>query len=167
MRATDITGLPVQPEGTDDVTGTVSDIVLDAEERRAVAIIVTRAENETLYVLDVGDIVTVDDRGVRARRDAEILPLSDARQYDSTPSFGRMLEEKAMTESGRVLGKLTDLDLDTSSWKVTGYEIADGYNQVLEHGEQCLSPDQLVSAGAHLLLVRDAVDEMPEATEGQ
>lgn len=154
MKATAMRGLPVSPQGSAGVTGTVSDFLLDLEERRILALQVT-SDDGTVYVLDVGDVESVEDREVNASADAVLLPQADAEQYETLPTLGRMLEEKAMTESGRVLGKLTDIDVDTTTWVVTGYGVVSNFADALQHGEQEIPTTDVLNAGAHVLLVKD------------
>lgn len=155
MKATSIKGLPVRPQDGDADTGTVADLLLDSEERRVLAFHVSRLENDTIYVLDVSDVISVSDDGVVAQPDAVFLPEPDAQRYDTLPTLGRMLEEKAMTESGRILGKLSDIDVDTATWKVTGYDVVGNLAEAFQHGEQRIAAEEVISAGAQMLLVED------------
>ncbi|HZU11696.1 MAG TPA: hypothetical protein VFB58_02565 [Chloroflexota bacterium] len=153
MKASAIKGLQVRPAGGEEVTGTVADLILDTDERRVVAVQVNRLENVEMYVLAAGDIEGISENGMTARRDAVLLPQEDAANYLTLPTFNRLLDQKAMTEGGDVLGKLADIDVNTDTWEIDGYGIVNNLAEDLAQGEHELSPDQVLSAGAHMLLV--------------
>lgn len=157
MRATEVKGCGVHPADSEELTGTVTDLVLDVGERRIVSLLVQR-DDKTLYSLSVGDIQRVGE-DIETMRDAALIPLDDSTRPDGLPSFNSMVEEKAMTESGTVIGKLSDLEIDERTWNVTAYAVVTSTLEALEHGERCLPADQLVSAGAHMLLVSDSAAE--------
>lgn len=153
MKASAIKGLTVHPVGSGEVTGTVGDLILDTDERRVVALQINRLANVEMYVLDVGDIEHIGDDGVAARADAVLLPQQDATRYLPLPTFNRLMDQKAMTESGDVLGKLADIDVNTATWMIEGYGIVRDLATDFARGEMQLTPDQVLSAGAHMLLV--------------
>lgn len=153
MKATDIKGQAVVPEGSTSATGNVVDLILDMGECRMVALLV-RSDSGDEYVLPVDDIRTVRDTGVSAARDAAILPLADAPGYTSYPTFDRIFNQDAVTQSGRNLGKLVDLEIDDASWNIREYDVVDNYAEAFVRGPRRI-PASRVEAGARMLMVQD------------
>ena len=158
MRATEIRGRLVRPAGSSEVTGSVTDLILDLGQRRVVALTVLRQENQTLYVLGVEDVQSVDDV-VETLADSVLIPVQATPQYAGLPVFSGMLEEKALTESGKVVGKLTDLEIDERSWNITAYDVVEGALQSLDQDQHRVPAEQVMSAGAHMLLVADKAED--------
>jgi uncharacterized protein YrrD len=90
--------------------------------------------------------------------DAALIPLDDSSRFEGLPSFNGIVEEKAMTESGTVIGKLSDLEIDERTWSVTAYDVITSTLEALEGGERRVPADRLVLAGAHMLLMSDGPD---------
>jgi uncharacterized protein YrrD len=158
MHATEIRGRLVCPAGSGEVTGSVTDLILDLGQRRVLAIIVLRQQNQTRYVLGVEDVQAVHDV-VETLADSVLIPLEATQQYEGLPVFSGMLEEKALTESGKVVGRLTDLEIDDRSWNITAYDVVEGALQTLDLDSHRLPADRVMSAGAHMLLVADTVTD--------
>jgi sporulation protein YlmC with PRC-barrel domain len=165
MKAVEIRGLSVHPEGETTLTGTVSDLVLDAEARHVRALVVQVPDGDLAYLLQVADIVRIDEESVAVTPDAALLPQADAARFDGLPTLARMLEEKVITESGHILGKLTDIDINPSSWTVTEYGVVGNLADALERGSRAIPPAEVLNAGAHMLLVKDSAPEERSAAE--
>lgn len=153
MRATDIKGLPVSPEGSPSRTGNVADLVLDLGEHRVLALVVRSGQGEP-YVLPVDDVQTVTGDVLTARRDAAILPLADTPGYSPYPTFDRIVNQDAISESGKNLGKVVDLEIDEQSWAVREYDIVKSYAEAFEKGATAI-PAARVETGARMIMVKD------------
>jgi sporulation protein YlmC with PRC-barrel domain len=153
MRATDIKGLQVLPEGSGSPTGTVNDLVLDPNERRVLALLVRSGDGDP-YVLPVDDVRAVTGDALTARRDAAILPLADTPGYTPYPTFDRIFNQDAITESGENLGKVVDLEIDDRSWAIREYDVVKSYVEAFEQGSTGI-PASRVETGARMIMVKD------------
>ncbi len=153
MRATDIKGLPVGPEGSESRTGTVADLILNLDERRVLALLVRSGQGEP-YVLPVDDVSAVTAEALIARPDAAILPLADTPGYTPYPTFDRIFNQDAITESGENLGKVVDIKIDEGSWAVREYDVVKSYAEAFEQGATSI-PASRVETGARMIMVKD------------
>lgn len=153
MRATDVKGLSVSPEGGASPTGTVTDLILNPEERRVLALLVRSGQDES-YVLPVDDVLAVTAGAVTVRPDAAILPLADTPGYSPFPTFDRIFNQDAITESGENLGKVADIEIDEQSWVVREYDVVKSYTEAFEKGATGIPASQ-VETGARMIMVKD------------
>lgn len=154
MKATDVKGLPVHPAGSVDTTGTVGDLILDLDERRVLALLVNPVQDSVQYVLEIGDVERVDTGSIIARRDGAIQPLTDTPHVSVYPTFNRLFNEDAMTDTGQNLGKVVDLTIQPGTWEIIEYDVVDSYVDAFEHGSKAI-PANRVHAGARMVMVSD------------
>lgn len=156
MKGTDIKGLPVRSENTGRAGETVNDLILDTEERRVLALQLLPTGGGTLDVLPVDAVARIDQQGVVVERGAAPLPASDCPRYESKPTLNKIIQEDVVTQTGRNLGKLADIDVDPQTWHITAYDVAGNMTEVFRHDLRRIPAEDVVT-GEKMIMVADRV----------
>src|SRR5579884_2760945 len=153
MKVSSIKGLSVDHVDEDQGRASVSDLILDVDERRVLALQLSWSSTPTQYAVSVDDVQSVGSDGVSLNPLATILPLPDLPQYLSKPSVNRMLGERAVSEVGTALGDLSDIVVDTGTWTIRSYSVVRDLARAFENGPEEIPADR-VATGAESLMVK-------------
>jgi uncharacterized protein YrrD len=159
VRGSDLIGLPVVTLGGDDVAE-VRDVLFDPAKGEVIGF-------------------TLNKRGKLARRLNESLPrdhvsaigpnavmiandeaLSGETPHAGGSGSGDVLGDRVLTDSGVLIGTVTDAVIDTGSGAVVGYEIAPADEQSGRNGRRSYVPldDTCAVSGEALIVPASAVD---------
>lgn len=156
MRATEIKGLPVAA-GERETPGTVTDLILDLDERRVLALQVMVPGIAVEYGLEVADVGGITGEGVQTSPVARILPLTDLPALQPKPTFNWMIRQNVLSENGTLLGKLTDLEIDPATWQVTAFDLVRDYARDFSQGPLRVPANQVLATGRESIIVANAV----------
>lgn len=165
MKTTHIKGLSVVSIGSGEKLGTVSEILIDPNADRVMALavetgggsgILSSQPSATRWIAAdnvhaVGpDALTVQDASV----------LSEAGGDDSTTTaLSLLMDEKVMTEGGTYVGKVASVEIDEVTMAVTGLEVSSGFFK----SNRTVAKADLMTVGEELVIVADSVCAEPPA----
>jgi uncharacterized protein YrrD len=162
----DIQGLGVMDVTGGNRLGSVEDVVVSPDNGRILALTLAGGmlggSHSFVGIDDVrtigADAVTVTGDNV-ARRDTEMSEeLRGA--YDASRS---LVGKKVVTESGTLVGTVSDFLIDESARRVTGLSVA---GSGLLAAEDAISADRVVSVGPDAVIVTDEADAAGAAAGG-
>jgi uncharacterized protein YrrD len=156
MKASRIRDMAVVSIEDAEKIGTVHDLLVNPDGQRVVALLVKTGKGQEPSVVPVDEIASIgrdaitihDSRGV----------ATDLALEEGTVHFGRLLGTKVLTRSGDLLGTVAEVEVDSSSFAIVGYELSTGtVSDVIGNRKKLASYDG-VHYGKDILMVRDTGD---------
>jgi len=164
----DVTGLPVIDFSTGKKTYKVQDVIFDATTNRVLGLLVDEGGwFGTAKVLPMEKIKSIGEDAVVFQDQADIVAA------DNDPSIASVMKEesvlkgtKLMTESGKKLGTLSDIQFDEASGAVTGYEVSGGTMADAYGGRSVVPANQPLRLGKDVAFVPDEVETILDQQAG-
>ncbi|MBV9280546.1 MAG: PRC-barrel domain-containing protein [Chloroflexi bacterium] len=136
--------------------GFVDSLYLDLANHRVLGLRLRRGglltHHSALLFSDVKsigkDALIIDDPG-RINDEGRFTTLEGAAGLDAIAGA------RVLSEGGREVGTVSDLDFDPDTGKISGYVLAAGFLDRLRHDERVLPASDVKSAGNKLLMVGD------------
>ncbi len=138
--------------------GVVRDILVDRAISRIVGLKIQTMRRGKGAIVCVGDIRCIG-------ADAVVIPdrrvLHDGATLDrrALPTGHDLLHTKVVTYSGTVLGRLRDVEFDSTQYHITQYVLAGALWDQVVHTGKTFRPAPGFLSGADLLLVPDEIAE--------
>jgi uncharacterized protein YrrD len=135
---------------------TVSDIVIDPEGRRVVAIIVTEGGfMSSSKVVPTDEVTSYGKDAVVVRSKASVVSVSDNPELRAMVDHDeKILGKKVFTNSGDDQGSISDIYFDEATGAVVGYEVSGGLLGDAAKGTSYLGTDEIISMGRDVIYVR-------------
>lgn len=109
------------------------------------------------------DIAEFGQDAVMVRSDKELMPLKDNSQFkELMKSKVRIIDSKAVTESGEELGEVKDYEINEDQNKLKKIFVSTGFFKDLFKGELIISADKIISIGRDAIIVKDSVAPISE-----
>jgi sporulation protein YlmC with PRC-barrel domain len=124
MRAERLKGMAVVDVDAAVKLGTVSDVILDPGARQVAGLIVARGQS----LLGGGQHFTLPASAVRALgQDAVTVRRAEAEEQvghlGGLPRLGQVVGRKVVTENGRLVGTIEDVEIDPLSGAIVAYPV--------------------------------------------
>jgi uncharacterized protein YrrD len=134
---------------------TVSDVVIDPEGRRMVAIIVTEGGLlSSSQVVPTDEVTSYGKDAVIVRNKASVVSVSDHPELrEMIDHNGKIIGKKVFTSSGDDQGSISDIYFDEPSGAVVGYEVSGGLIGDAAKGTSYLGTDEVTSIGKEVIFV--------------
>ena len=135
---------------------TVSDLVIDPEGRRVVAIIVTEGGFlSSSRVVPTEEVASYGKDAVVVRSKASVVSVSDHPDLRQMVDHhnGKILGKKVFTSSGDNQGSISDIYFDEPTGAVVGYEVSGGLLGDAAKGTSYLATDEITSIGTEVVFV--------------
>jgi uncharacterized protein YrrD len=153
-KVSELRGLAVVDVESGTKLGAVDELVVSPEDGRILAVVLKRGlmGGATSYVgaSDVhafgADAITVKGHDVARKEDAVDETIREAHR-----STRALVGNKVVTESGALVGTVSDYFVDEESRRVTGIAIGGG----LMSSEDAMAADRILSVGPDALIVSD------------
>jgi len=147
---------------------TVSDIVIDPEGRRVVAIIVTEGGfMSSSKVVPTDEVTSYGKDAVVVRSKASVVSVSDNPELRAMVDHDeKILGKKVFTNSGDDQGSISDIYFDEATGAVVGYEVSGGLLGDAAKGTSYLGTDEIISMGRDVIYVRPETAAALEAQVG-
>ncbi|MDD3925835.1 MAG: PRC-barrel domain-containing protein [bacterium] len=171
MRGKEITGLPVYDASEGKKLGSIKDIVLDIDSRKVMGFTV---DTGGLFgpghkVLPMEEIKSIGPDAVMVSDKTHAVLHDENRE----PGIKKILEEghsvygkKILTRSGKELGAVSDIMVDTDSGVVSGYEISGGVARDIGRGRPVVPMMDDFTAGEDAIVVPDETEKRMEESVG-
>jgi len=154
MKASRLRGTAVISISEATKQGRVRDLLLDPNRRRVVALSIASTGGGPAKLIFTKDIHSVGPDAVTVR-DSELLRDEHPTHGNGEVYLSRLRGMKVITESGRVMGSVADVEIDPTSFAITGYELTTGVLSELTGQRKKLPADKNVHYGKDLLVVRE------------
>lgn len=163
MRVSELKGLPVIAVDNADKLGTVDDVLIDLNGRTLAGLRISMsglfAGHKDLAWPDIraigSDAVTVQSGDV-LKDPKDVIQLSDL------PDSGYIDGSKVMTEGGKEIGSVADIEFDQSSGAMTGFRLSTGFLSRLEGESHTVPIASVKSVSKDMVVVTDDVVERAE-----
>ncbi len=148
----ELIGLPILHSISGQRLGEVQDLVLDPINNAVSGFLIDKGtwfhpprQVTVQSVLQVnGDEIKVEN----------CLPCEYNR---SQPLISSLSGKKVATRGGKIIGSIQDVILDESCFKLTGYEISDGFISDLVGGRAIIDKTSIVTQSNHIVVVDDGL----------
>jgi uncharacterized protein YrrD len=170
LRGTDLAGLPVVTLSGDDV-GEVRDVLFDAQRGTLIGFTLNKRGRLRGRMSEVLAQANVAAAGPDAVMIADLSaltlgPLDNGEIADSgEPVAGRsplgdVISDSVLTDSGVLIGTVSDVVIDTRLGSVVGFEINPADEQRTRHGRKAYMPfhDTHSISGEHLIVPAAAIE---------
>lgn len=154
MNGMQIKGTRLESEGGQPA-GLINDLLFDQAESRVEALLFTVSGVNGDFVLDVAGVAGVSPSAVRIRQDATPIPLADTPRHHDLPSLNWVIGQTVQTEDGKVLGKVSDVTVDTATWALTSFEVVGDFADAFRSGPLRITPNDLLRPGEQSITVRE------------
>lgn len=122
--ATDILRLPIAALGLQGRVGKVKDVLIDAERGIFEGVTVTVDWLAKPKFVAVADIFAIDERGITVKSPDDVVDLGEVLRAKAIfESKFRMIGLAVVTQSGKRLGKITDLVISTQTGRVVKFYV--------------------------------------------
>lgn len=155
--------------------GQIDRILFDSTSMKIDSVVVRPSSHSVLAEPGPLQRVAVDDiRGlgqdvVTVQSDDVLQPMSGDPASNQLMAFDHLESEAVMTEGGKKVGELHDIEFDDQSMQIQSIEISHGFLQK----KTSISASEIISVGEDVIVVHDAADpelhngtEEPESAEG-
>ncbi|MGH2448036.1 MAG: hypothetical protein ACRDFS_05470 [Chloroflexota bacterium] len=159
MKGTEIKGLLVEPADAGMGQGSVDDLILDSEERRVLALQLIWTGAPRPFVAPVEGIKSVDARAVVLEPLTNIIPLQDSPALIGKPTLNSLLEIEALNESGQVVGRLADVEVEVPEWTISSYDVRGDFAEAFYQGLHRVPVSEVRSGARSLTLTDRAIKE--------
>ena len=151
------------PEGEN--IGTVEDVLLRPVEQRLGALVVKLPRFAGPQILLAEDVSRIDGDAVAIRSAEKLQDQARFGDSDHMESFGEALGRKVATASGNSVGELSDVQIDPTTGKITGYEVTSGVLERIFGPSRTIESSGSTRLGKDLLIVPD--EAIPAQSEGE
>ncbi len=164
-RVSELVGKPVVSADTGERIGKVSDVLLDAQSRRMLGVVVSAGLFAGEQVLPYEDVQTIGKDALVARSAGGVVgPKGWRAQGLDTLRTSALTGRRVLSTSGRSLGELHDLQVDEQAGTVEAFEVAVAAMGGLVRRRALLPRVDGVTVGADAVLVPDVTaDAMEES----
>ena len=148
---------------------TVSDLVIDPEGRRVVAILVTEGGFlSSSKVVPTEQVASYGKDAVIVRSNASVVSVSDHPDLRGMVDHhnGKIIGKKVFTSSGDDQGSISDIYFDKPTGAVVGYEVSGGLLGDVAKGTSYLGTDEITSIGKEVIFVPPEVAETLDSQVG-
>jgi uncharacterized protein YrrD len=168
QRYSEVLGLPVICADSGKKAGIVKDIVFSPAEREVKALLLERKgvdlKKKVVLLKEVlnigGDAVILDNDGC-------VADMGRSEYAKAFEDEGAILGRRIFSKTGEDMGVVKDVVFDWKTGRIEGLELSDGLLQDIMQGRRIMPLLGRVEFGEDNILVeREAVDEMLEATGG-
>ena len=169
MQASELKGRAVVVLANAEKVGQVEDILFDAPFRQVLGFRVKKGgllgKTEALPRESVTSI------GPDALTVASPEMINDEERFaqlGGAATLGKVIGTKVVTESGQLLGTISQLEIDQDARSVTSYVLsASIVDRVMRHGEEAVQASEVVRLGeGGIMVVADAVGTRLQAPHG-
>jgi uncharacterized protein YrrD len=151
-----VIGLPIFTINEGKNIDKIEDVIYDPSSQRILALIVN---NGGLFsegkVIAMEDIKSIGDDAVVIQTEQALKNTSeletDARHIAQDDTY--LTKSNVVTESGKNLGKITDLLFDPQTGKVEELEVSQGELRDMQTGKKRIRPEHIVTVGKDALIV--------------
>lgn len=164
MKGLAIKGSPLMRAGSR--VGIVNDLLFDWDEAYVVALLFTVAGTEGDFVLTIDDVDGVHSDAVEVHPHASPIPLTDTPRHRDLPSLNWVIGQTVQTETGQVVGTVSDLEIDPRTWKVQAFEVVHDFAQAFHEGPHTVPLSDVLRPGEQSITIReDALKETENAQQ--
>jgi uncharacterized protein YrrD len=134
---------------------TVSDVVIDPDGRRVVAIIVTEGGFlSSSRIVPTEEVTSYGKDAVVVRSGASVISVADHPEMRAMVNrHDKILGKKVFTTNGDDQGSISDIYFDEPTGVVVGYEVSGGLLGDMAKGTSYLSTDEVTSMGQEVVFV--------------
>jgi uncharacterized protein YrrD len=159
VRGSDLVGLPVVTLAGDDIAE-VRDVVYDPAEGQVIGFTLNKRGRLARRLGRFLAQDRVSAVGANAVMVADETALTEDPPHDRDPGSGNVLADKVLTDSGVLIGTVTDVVVDTESGTVVGYEVEPVDEPAGRHGRRSYVPlpDAGAISGETLIVPASTVD---------
>ncbi|MDD4152745.1 MAG: PRC-barrel domain-containing protein, partial [bacterium] len=164
MRGKEITGLPVYDASEGQKLGSIKDIVVDIDSRKVEGFTVDTGglfgPGHKVLPMDeiknIGpDAVMVEDKTHAVLHDENREPKISKILAEGHTVYGK----KILTRSGKELGTVSDIMVETDSGIISGYEISGGVARDISRGRSVVPMTDDFTAGPAAIVVPDETEQ--------
>jgi uncharacterized protein YrrD len=147
---------------------TVSDVVIDPEGRRLVAIVVTEGGfMSSSKVVATDEVTSYGKDAVVVRNGASVVSVADHPDLRSMVDHDeKILGKKVFTSNGDEQGSISDIYFDEPTGAIVGYEVSGGLLGDAAKGTSYLATDEITSIGKEVVFVPPEAAAVLEAQVG-
>ena len=154
MKASRLNGIAVVSIADATKEGTVRDTVLDPNRRRVVALSIQPTGGGPQKTVSVKDVHSVRRDAVTIR-DRDVLRQEHPIRGDSEVMQSKLKGKRVLTERGKVIGNVAEVEIDPESFSIIGYELSTGFMSDLTGNREKLSADDNVHFGRDVFIVSE------------
>jgi uncharacterized protein YrrD len=170
MRVSEIVGKSVISRGNGDELGHVTDLLVDAEASRVVALVIGHGPCSAEHVLRYADVRRFGSEAVLTQSAARLIrPREWAAREADTPRSSTLKNRRVMTDHGRYLGAVRDMLLHDQTGRIEAYDIAGvAFAGRIQRSDVRPHPEGNVAGPAAIVVSEEAVaavtaDEEPDS----
>ena len=156
MKYSDLKGKPVVDVASADKLGSVSDLYINLQEQRVLAL---RVNVSGLFSGDRAvlwtDLQSVGENAVTVANAEVLREAKDVPVLQGLGDSGDVLHDKVMTESGTEVGTTDDMEIDPKTGAIVSYVLRGGFLEGLQHREQLVLASWVKTVGKKLIVVQD------------
>jgi uncharacterized protein YrrD len=146
----DLIGLPILEASSGQRLGEVQDLVFDPMQCSLTGLLIDKGSwlHSPKQVV-VESVSEVNGDGIKVHN-SSLSELEHSKQLVSS-----LCGKRVATAGGKVLGSIQDVVIDESCFKLTGYEISDGFISDLVSGRAVIEQPSIVTQSNYVVVVDD------------
>jgi uncharacterized protein YrrD len=170
IKASTISGFPIITLIDGKNVNKVKDVIYDSQNNQVKALLIDeKGWFKGAKILLLSDITSIGEDAVTI--DSEQCFIHSDEQNDTNISVivdekNFLTKNQVMTESGKDLGRVTDLYFDFPTGEVVSIEVSKGFLQNMGSGTKNINITDIVTVGTDNLIVKDFTEEVFDA-QGQ
>jgi uncharacterized protein YrrD len=163
IKASTISGFPIITLIDGKNVNKVKDVIYDSQNNQVKALLIDeKGWFKGAKILLLSDITSIGEDAVTI--DSEDCFISSDEQNDTNISVivdekNFLTKNQVMTESGKDLGRVTDLYFDFPTGEVVSIEVSKGFLQNIGSGTKNINITDIVTVGTDNLIVKDFTEE--------
>lgn len=158
IKATDLKGKAVVALDTAEKIGEVGGIYIRPEEKRIVGIRLRSPQFSDEMAISISSIRNIGEDAVTIPSASLLQHPSGVAELSGVPDFDQLRGARVVTESGKLLGNISNVYLDPETHEVDGYELGGGLWDTLTQNRPSFEAQRGMRFGKDILVVPDAVE---------
>jgi uncharacterized protein YrrD len=163
MKASQMRDMAVVSIEDAEKIGTVHDLLVNPDGQRVVALQIKTAQGKEISIVPVDEIASIGRDAITIHDSRGIA--TEIAMEEATVHLSKLLGTKVLTHSGNLLGTVAEVEMDVSTFTITGYELSTGAVSDVIGNRKKLSSYEGVHYGRDILMVRDPGESRYEDRE--
>lgn len=159
MKLSELKGKSVVTVAEARKIGVVEDVLVDPSYGKIAGLRLKGQGNAPNYFVANADVRAIGRDAVTITGQNAVQSIDRARDLASLPSLGAVVHSRVVSDEGRLLGTINEIDIDEAGRQVRGFEYTHGAMGGLLGRQRILDIQDVVGVGAGLVTVRESPPE--------
>jgi len=162
MKASDLKGRNVVTVEKPEHVGAVDEVVFDPDNRQIAGLKIKTPEHTTPQLIHARDIRSIGEDVVTIRDKSAMGNEGAFPELGKLPDLRELTNAKAMSQSGKVIGQISNVLIDPQRLSIEGYELGGSFWEQLTGGRKVFNATEGMHYGKGILMIPDDVAALVE-----